>query len=70
MDKMSIRIILNSGKEFTVKCDKFTIEENALGIPSGYSIDGISENKPLYLDFNQIAAIVRVLSDEGGRVDA
>ena len=29
-----------------------------------YQIDGITENKPIYLDFEQIAAIVRVLSNE------
>ena len=30
----------------------------------GYDIKGISENKPIYLDFKQIAAIMRVCSDE------
>lgn len=27
---------------------------------------GSTENKPVYLDFEQVAAIVRVLSDEDG----
>ena len=62
--KMSIRVILKSGVEFVVKCDSFSLEKTALGVCTGYHIDGIVENKPLYLDLGEIAAIVRVLSDE------
>ena len=62
--KMSMRVILKSGAEFTVKCDKFTLERNGLEQVTGYNISGITENKPVYLDFDEVAAIVRVLSDE------
>ena len=62
--KMSIRIILKSGVEFTVKCDKFTLKQNGLGQATGYDISGITENKPVYLDFYEVAAIVRLYSDE------
>lgn len=64
MSKMTIRIILKSGSEFAVKCDKFTVEEDRFGQMTGYKIEGITENKPVYLNFEQVAAIVRVLSDE------
>lgn len=64
MRKMSIRIILKSGAEFTVKCDKFTLEQNVLGQTTGYDISGITENKPVYLDFDEVAAIIRLYSDE------
>ena len=64
MGKMSIRIILKSGVEFTVKCDKFTLNQNGLGQTIGYDIAGITENKPVYLDFGEVAAIVRLYSDE------
>lgn len=64
MAKMAIRVILKNGSEFTIKCDKFTIEKNGLGQMIGYDIDGITENKPVYLDYEQIAAIVRVGSNE------
>lgn len=64
MAKMSIRIILKSGAEFTVKCDNFTLTRNGFGIPTNYNFSGITENEPIYLDFDQIAAVVRVLSDE------
>ena len=31
---------------------------------TGYNIEGITENQPVYLDFEQVAAVVRVFSDE------
>ena len=43
MPKMTIRVILKSGSEFAIKCDKFTIQQNGFG---------------------QVAAVVRVYSDE------
>ena len=64
MVKMSIRIILKSGVEFTVKCDKFTLNQNGFGHTTGYDIAGITENKPVYLDFDEVAAIIRLYSDE------
>lgn len=64
MGKMSIRIILKSGVEFTVKCDKFTLNQNGFGQTTGYDIAGITENKPVYLDFDEVAAIIRLYSDE------
>ena len=62
--KMSIRIILKSGVEFTVKCEKFTLKQTGFGQTTGYDIEGITENKPVYLDFDEVAAIVRLYSDE------
>ena len=64
MPKMTVRIILKSGTEFSVKCDKLTIERNGFDQVTGCDIQGITENKPIYLDFGQVAAVVRVYSDE------
>lgn len=64
MSKMSIQIILKSGAGFTVKCDSFTLKRNGFEQVTGYDIKGIAENKPVYLDFEQVAAIVRKYSDE------
>lgn len=64
MPKMTIRVILKSGSEFAIKCDKFTIKQNGFGQATGYNIEGITENKPVYLDFEQVAAVVRLFSDE------
>ena len=60
MPKMTIRVILKSGAEFAIKCEEFTLKQNALGA-SGYNIKGISENKPIYLDFEQVAFIEKQL---------
>lgn len=64
MSKMSIRVIFKCGAEFTIKCDKFALEKTARGEVTSYDISGIAENKPIYLDLNQVAAIVRICSDE------
>ena len=64
MTKMTVRIILKSGAEFSVKCDKFTVERNGFDQVTGYNIQWITENKPVYLDWEQVAAVVRVYSDE------
>lgn len=64
MPKMTIRVILKSGAEFAVKCDKFTVTRDGFGNVAGYNISGIAENKPVYIDFTQVAAVVRVYSDE------
>lgn len=64
MAKMSIRFILKSGSEFTVKCDNVTVKRNGLGVVTGYDFKGITENKPLDVDMTQVAAVIRVLSDE------
>lgn len=64
MAKMSMRVILKNGAEFTVKCDEFTIKQNVFEVVTGYNIKGITENKPVYLDFEQVAAVVRIISDE------
>ena len=64
MAKMSIRFILKSGAEFTVKCDNVTISRNGLGAITGYEFKGITENKPLDIDMTQVAAVIRVMSDE------
>lgn len=62
---MTIRIVLKSGVVFDVKCTEFTLDRNGLGNVVGYDIKGITENKPVYLDLEQVAAIVRTLSEEG-----
>lgn len=58
MPKMTMRVILKSGVDFAIKCDKFTINRDGFGNVRGYDIGGIVENKPVYLDFEQVAAFV------------
>ena len=63
---MTIVFVFRNGFELKMKCKKFTLERNGLGKITGYSASGISENKPLELDFDELLCIYRVLSDEGG----
>ena len=71
MAKMSIRFILKSGAEFTVKCDSVSVNKNGFGVITSYEFKGVTENKPLDVDMTQIAAVIRVMSDEfeGGAED-
>ena len=46
MPKMTVRVILKSGVEFSIKCDKFTLTRNGFQQVTGYNIEGITENKP------------------------
>lgn len=61
---MTIQVILKSGVTFVIKCSSFTLKRNGLDQVVGYDIKGITANKPVYLDFSEVAAIVRTLEDE------
>lgn len=61
---MTIQVILKSGMTFDIKCSTFTLKRNGLDEVVGYDIKGITANKPVYLDFSEVAAIVRTLGDE------
>ena len=62
--KMTIRFILKSGEFFDMKCDEFTLERDGLGNFTGYKAKGVVQNKVIYIDADQVAAIVRLLSNE------
>ena len=60
MDKQKIRIILKSGSEFVITCDSFNGEmDRRTGGLLSYSCEGITENRPLYLNLEQVAAILQ-----------
>lgn len=42
MPKMTVRVILKSGVEFSIKCDKFTLTRNGFQQVTGYNIEGIA----------------------------
>lgn len=67
---MTIRFIMKSGAEFTCKCEKFTLRKNVYGGFVGYDIEGITEGKPLYIEYGEVSAIVRQVSDEPKGSDA
>lgn len=61
---MTIVIVMKSGKELRIKCKNFTTTINAFGVLTNYKIDGITENKPIYMQLENIEYIYRVVSDE------
>lgn len=48
MPNMTMRVILKSGSEFAIKCDKFTITQNGFGQATGYNIEWIKEANSLH----------------------
>lgn len=59
-EKFQIRIILKNSSEFTVKCDEFNCKKNGLGQLTGISWVGGTKNIPLFLDINEIVAIIQL----------
>jgi hypothetical protein len=62
---MTLRIILKNGADFTVKAaDLEYAWNNITGELTRLNFKGVTENKPVHLALDQVAAIVRGLSDE------
>ncbi len=61
---MTIAFVFRTGFELRMKCETFALNRNGLGVICGYEAKGITENKPIEFDFDDILCIYRVLSDE------
>ena len=62
---MTITILFRNGKELSVKCDIVDIERDVMtGRITNLHFKGIKENKIMDLDFDEIIAIYRKVSDE------
>lgn len=62
---MTITILFRNGKELSIKCDSVDVERNKMtGRVINLHFKGIEENKIIDLDFNEIIAIYRKVSDE------
>ncbi len=62
---MTITILFKSGKEVSVKCsDAETARDKMTGRVEHIKFDDVEENKIMDLDFTEIAAIYRKVSDE------
>ena len=62
---MTITILFRNGKELSVKCDSVDAERNTItGRITNLHFKGIKENKIMDLDFDEIIAIYRKVSDE------
>lgn len=62
---MTITILFRNGKELSIKCDSVNAERNTItGRVENLHFKGITENKIMDLDFTEIVAIYRKVSDE------
>lgn len=67
---MKLRFILKSGVDFVVSCEDASITRNNItDTMMGYNLVGIKVNKPLFINFNEVAAVIRLgeLQDEEGK---
>ena len=57
---MTVVFVFKNGYELKVKCENFTLTVNSLtGQITGYEMDGIKDNKLLYVDFSEILCVYR-----------
>lgn len=56
---MKIVIVLKNGFALTVTCDEFALSKNGLWMYTGYEIQGIKDNKPLYINWEDVSLIYR-----------
>ena len=62
---MTIVIVFKNGYELKTKCESLDIEKDKLtGRITDISYEGITENKPLDINFDEIICIYRVMSNE------
>ena len=61
---MTICFMFKQGYELAMKCEEFTLRRNELGEVEGFDAKGVTENKIIDLNFNDVSCIYRVLSDE------
>lgn len=60
---MEITICFKNGKKLVITCEEFGIEKDITGKLQAFQIKGIEDNKPLYIDYNEIIYISRKLSE-------
>lgn len=60
-----LRVILKSGAEFTTVVKNYSVKWSTLDTSlTSFHTEGCVENFPVFVDLNEVAAIVRVFSNE------
>lgn len=60
-----LRVILKSGVEFTTVVKSYSVKWNTLdALLTSLHVDGCVENYPVWVNLDEVAAIIRVLPDE------
>lgn len=64
---MTIVFLFKNGKEIRMKCENFNSNKNEIlsdGMITGFNAEGITENKIIGINFSEVIAVYRVVSDE------
>lgn len=61
---MTIVFVFKNGEKLKSKCEDFSVTTSFTTQLTGFEMNGITENKPVYVDMNNIQCIYRVMSDE------
>lgn len=56
---MKIVFVLKNGFLLTVTCEEVSLTKNMLGEYSDYEIKGIKDNKPIYINWEDVDLIYR-----------
>lgn len=58
--KKKIRVILKSGNEFVIECEKMAATYSTItGELEKLNYEGCTKNRPLYLDMSQVSAVLQ-----------
>lgn len=64
---MTIVFVFKNGFELRMKCKNFNASTNNLtGRMFKFSADGITDNKPIDINYDELICVYRVMSDEEG----
>lgn len=61
---MTIRFLFKNGHHVDMKCTDFVAKFGIDGNMVGYNAKGITENKIIDIDLNELVCVFRLLSDE------
>ena len=61
---MKITIVFKNGFSLVVTCKEFSINKDCFGNITGYSIKGIKDRKPLYIEFEDVICVYRDVEAE------
>lgn len=64
--RMKIVIVFNNGFQLPITCEEFTLNKDVFGNATEYEIKGITDNKPIYFDLNNVMCIYRAMEHEKG----
>lgn len=60
---MKVIIVFKTGFQLSITCEEFSLIKS-IGTPIGYEAKGITDNKPIYFDLDDVLCIYRDLNAE------